>query len=385
MQCVIYNRVSSMSQNSYTNSVSLHAQESICSKFANENGLKVKSVYKEVHSAFHKVPNVLETVINLRKCNILISDISRFSRSVAVGLDMAKVALKNKNRIVFIQEKFVCSSHADFMVLAQHLQVTESESRNIGIRNKKARNYLIENGMHAGGAVPYGYDVVERKAVKNKYEQNVLQFIRKCQQSRISSDDLNNMMIDISKTKIYDPISCYDKNDVSVLNITERLTNPEIADLLNSYDVDKRGLQWTAAMIKTALRSNDKQTRTSKRSRSSTVKTNHLTYWDSMSMKIDQIPTQTTHLNTIPKQKKRKNMYDTTRQNNMQTDAVPVPIQRPTPKRRSTRLNPNMSFEFATCDTNALSRDMFDKDDDNIMQDVQLFNQFRQFRKMLNK
>jgi DNA invertase Pin-like site-specific DNA recombinase len=374
-----------MSQNSYTNSVSLHAQESICSKFANENGLNVKSVYKEVHSAFHKVPNVLETVINLRKCNILISDISRFSRSVAVGLDMAKVSLKNKNRIVFIQEKFVCSSHADLMVLAQHLQVTESESRTIGIRNKKARNYLIENGMHAGGAVPYGYDVVERKVVKNKYEQNVLQFIRKCQQNRISSDELNKMMIDISKTKIYDPISCYDKNDVAVVNITERLTNPEIANLLNSYNVDKRGLRWTAAMIKTALRSNDKQTRTSKRLRSSTVKTNHLTYWDSMNMKIDQIPTQTTHLNTIPKQKKRKNMYDTTRQNNIHTDAVPVPIQRPTSKRRSTRLNPNMSFEFATYDTNVLSRDMFDKDDDNIMQDVKLFNQFRQFRKMLNK
>jgi hypothetical protein len=296
-----------------------------------------------------------------------------------VGLDMAKTALKNKNRILFIQEKFDCSSHADFMVLTQYLQVTESESRTIGIRNKKARNYLIENGMYAGGAVPYGYDVVERKVVKNKYEQNVLQFIRKCQQSRISSDDLNKMMIDISKTKIYDPISCYDKNGVAVVNITERLTNTVIADLLNSYDVDKRGLQWTAAMIKTALLSNDKQTRTSKRSRSSTVKTNHLTYWD------DQIPTQTTHLNTITKQKKRKNMCDTTRQNNMQTDAVPVLIQRPTPTRRSTRLNPNMSFEFATCDTNALSRDMFDKYDDNIMQDVQLFNQFRQFRKMLNK
>jgi hypothetical protein len=101
-----------------------------------------------------------------------------------------------------------------------------------------------------------------------------------------------------------------------------------------------------------------------------------LTYWGSMSMENDQIPTQTTHLNTIPKQKKRKNI---------QTDAVPVPIQRPTPTRRSTRLNPNMSFEFATCDTNVLSRDMFDKNDDNIMQDIQLFNQFRQFRKMLNK
>ena len=365
-----------MSQNSYTNSVSLQAQESICSKFAHDNGLKIKSVYKEVHSAFNKAPSVLSTVINLSKCNILISDISRFSRSVIVGLDMAKTALKNKNHIVFIQEKFVCASHKDFMILTQYLQKTEAESRTIGLRIKKARNYLIENGMHAGGAVPYGYDVVERKAVKNKYEQNVLQFIRKCQQSRISSDELNKMMIDISKTKIYDPISCYDKSGKLVMNITERLTNTEIADLLNSYEVDKRGLSWTAAMIKTALRSNDKQRSNSKRVSTSTKKTDLLTDLDSIKMGIDQIPTQTTHLNTIPKQKKL-------RQNNMQTDVVPT--QSPTPTRRSNRLNPNMSFEFATCGTNALSRDVFDRDDDNIMQDVQLFNQFRQFRKMMKK
>jgi DNA invertase Pin-like site-specific DNA recombinase len=385
MQCVIYNRVSSMSQNSYTNSMSLHTQESICSKFANENGLNVRSVYKEVHSAFHKVPNVLKTVINLSKCNILISDISRFSRSVDVGLDMAKTALKNKNRIVFIQEQFSCSTPDDLILLAQHLQGTESESRTIGIRIKKARNYLIENGMHAGGTAPYGYDVVEHKAVRNQYEQNVLQFIRKCQQNRISSDDLNNMMIDITKTKIYDPIICYDKNDVAVVNITERLTNPEIADLLNSYDIDKRGLSWTAAMIKTALRSDYNQRRTCKRSLSNIKKPNQLTNLDSMGMGTDigQISTQT---NNINQRKPKKFKYNKTRQNNMQSDVVPVSLH----KRRSTRLNPNMSFEFDTLDTNASSHDVFDNNDDNnnddnIIEDVQLFNQFRQFRKMIKK
>ena len=48
MQIVIYCRISSIAQNDYNKSVSLYAQEQICSKFAYENKLRVKSIYKEI-------------------------------------------------------------------------------------------------------------------------------------------------------------------------------------------------------------------------------------------------------------------------------------------------------------------------------------------------
>lgn len=367
-----------MSQNSYVNSISLQSQESICSKFAHDNNLKVKSVYKEVHSAFHKTPTVLSSVINLNKCDILISDISRFSRSVVVGLEMAETALKNKNRIVFIQEKFICSSSDDFIKLTQYLKKTEDESKTIGIRIKKSRKYLIDNGMHAGGSAPYGYDIIERKPVENVREKEILHFIKLCQQSNISSDDLNQIMLKIANTKIYVPIACYDKYGNLVTKITERLNNKEIADMLNSYNVHKRGRIWTASMIKTALKSNAKQISNNEQIRNA-KKTKlepgeKLINWDNMKMEIEQINTNE------PKNKRSKHE---TKENTapMVNDTV---NQLNEPNRRSNRLNANTSFEFNNYDMQ-LSRDVFDNDVNDIMHDVQLFNQFMQFRKMMNK
>jgi hypothetical protein len=356
-----------MRQNSYNHSVSLKAQESICDKFAHENKMNIKSVYKEVHSAFNKVPSVLRTVINLRNCVIVISDISRFSRSIVIGLDMAKTAVKNKNVIVFIQEKFVCRNHIDFITLEQHLQKTEAESVTIGLRIKKAKNYLVENGIHTGGSAPYGYDVIDRIAVKNTREQAILKFIRTCKQTTISSDVLNKMMIHMSKTKPYDPISCYNTKGVSVKLITEQLTNTEIAQLLNSYDVDKRGRRWSTYMIKTALLSNDRQNNTIN---SKKTDPNLLTDWSSMKMVVGQITTQST--NTNQKITNPNNM-DASLSASLSTPMTQV-------KRQSTRLNPNMTFEILT---NPTQQNIDTNDMDDIMQDTKLFNQFRRFRKMM--
>ena len=79
MKCVVYNRVSTQKQNS-TDSFSLKVQESICNDYAQSNKLNIMSIYKEVHSAYNKIPSVLNTVINLNARVILISDVSRFSR-----------------------------------------------------------------------------------------------------------------------------------------------------------------------------------------------------------------------------------------------------------------------------------------------------------------
>lgn len=369
MQCVIYNRVSSMRQNSYTNSVSLQAQESICSKFAHDNKLNVKSVYKEVHSAYNKLPTVLKTVINLRNRYIIISDISRFSRSVSIGLDMAKTALCNKNTIVFVQDKFVCKSHDDFIVLTQHLQKTETESRTIGIRIKTAKDYLIENGMHSGGVAPYGYDVINRKVVKNQHEQQVIEFIQECQKNDILSDSLNKLMINIANMKIYVTIECYDEHDKPVTQITERLNDDEIANLLNSYNVHKRGIRWTPSMIKTALMSTRRQIKNSKRKRP-VPKTDQLSDWHDMQSEIDQIP------GVISSNKK-------SRQNNV-VGSGNGPVSQHQATRRSSRIHTNLNFDLST-DTNTLSRDALDNNIVDITPEVELFNQFRQFQKMMKK
>jgi DNA invertase Pin-like site-specific DNA recombinase len=253
MSCVIYNRVSSMNQNSYGNNISLQVQESICGKFASENNLNVSRVYKEVHSVFNKIPDVLNNVVNLKKYTILIADVSRFSRSVIIGFDMAKKAIDNNNQLIFIQENLVCSTHEDLETLKIHLKKSEDESKTIANRIKNAKTYLQENGMYSGGTIPYGYYVDDKKLIIDKTEKNIIKFIQLCQNNNISASELNDIMINIHKTTEYEPIECYDKNGKVVSHITEKLFNTEIADLLNSYNVDKRGRLWNANMVKTAI------------------------------------------------------------------------------------------------------------------------------------
>jgi DNA invertase Pin-like site-specific DNA recombinase len=348
-----------MSQNSYTNSVSLQAQESICSKFAHKNNLKVNSVYKEVHSAFTKAPNVLSTVIELKNCTIIISDVSRFSRSVKVGTDMAKIAFKNNNQLVFIQEKLACSSIVDLPILTQYLQKTESESKTIGLRVKKAHTYLIDNGLCRGGHYPYGYNVIDRRAIKNQHEQDILQFIRACQQKRIVSDDLNNMMINITNIRPHVPIECYDKDSNVVAIITQRLTNREIADLLNSYSVTKRGLAWNFGSVNTALISNNRQNKNSNRDMATKPKLESLGDWN---VELNQVA-------TTPKRQR-----PTATQNNLSFDTPDIQQQ---PTRRSNRTNPGNSVSPNIDDgINAIDKDDYDKL-------LKQFRQFRQFRNML--
>lgn len=255
MKGLIYCRVSSAKQTAFGTTVSLQAQEQLCFEFASKHGYTVSSVYKEIHSAFNKTPKVLNGIIAGEKNkSILVSSVDRFSRSSDIGLKLAIKAINNKITLVFVQEQFVCCSTGDLIALKAFLKNTEQESKTIGIRVKNARNYLIDNGMFAGGTVPYGYEVVDRKLIKNESEQNIISFIKYCMSEMIESVVLNKKMITLTPTRPYVPIHCYDTLDDRVNHITTPLTKQGISDLLNSYEVLKRGLRWKPSLITTAIK-----------------------------------------------------------------------------------------------------------------------------------
>ena len=257
MKCVVYNRVSKQKQNS-TDSLSLKVQESICNDYAQANNISIKSIYKEVHSAYSKIPTVLNTVINLKTCIILISDVSRFSRSINVGLRMVETALSNKNHLIFIKENLILTTNDDIGKLSPLLQKTQDESKLLSDRITATKKYLDSNNMYSGGTVSYGYKVDNKKLISNENEKKILQFILLCQQKNISGNDLNKLMVEISKLNIYENIICYDIDGNTTDTMTDSLTNTEIADLLNSYKVSKRGKDWNATLVKSAINSYNK-------------------------------------------------------------------------------------------------------------------------------
>jgi DNA invertase Pin-like site-specific DNA recombinase len=254
MNCVSYSRVSSIGQNAYNKGVSLQAQEQICAKFACENKLNIRSIYKEIHSAYNKVPKVLNEVVNKKKQIILCSSIDRFSRSKSIGIELANKAIKNKNQIIFIQENIVIKTPEEVCLLKKHLLNSENESSVISRRIKKSKTYLINNGMHPGGAIPYGYDVVNKRLVNNSYEQKVIEFIKLCKTDEISCVKLNTYMKQISNLDTYVDINCYDEDDKIINQLHECLNNQEIVNLLNDYNILKRGKLWGTRMIITAIK-----------------------------------------------------------------------------------------------------------------------------------
>lgn len=253
MPTVIYCRVSSQMQNQYNKSVSLQLQEQLCSKFAYSNKMRVKSIYKEVNSSFNKRPPILKNIIKKKNQNIIIMCIDRYSRSVKFGVQMALDSLNNNNKLIFIQEKLIIKSKSDINELKKILKYTEQESINIGNRIKKSRSFLIANNMYTGGYVPYGYHVSNKKIVRNKNEQSIIEFIKVCMKKKITNTELNNHMSQITCITPYTPICCYDESGNVVSSITESLTNKEIVNLLNSYSVLKRGTTWNIRTLKTVI------------------------------------------------------------------------------------------------------------------------------------
>jgi DNA invertase Pin-like site-specific DNA recombinase len=246
---IIYNRVSSIKQNDGS---SLNIQEKSCKDFAETNSLNVKASHKDVCSAFQKTSKILTNIINNKKTVIIISNIDRFSRNTVNGLLLADIAIRNKNKLVFIQENLVISNSDDIKLIKPYLEIAENESKSISNRIKRSRLFLINTGKYPGGFIPYGYKVINKQLLDESYEQNVISFIKLCKNNVVKSIELNNAMQKISNCNT--PINCYDEKDNIVLEINNPLTHSEIVNLLNDYDVLKRGLKWNNIMIKSIIK-----------------------------------------------------------------------------------------------------------------------------------
>lgn len=354
MPSVIYCRVSTLMQNEYNKGVSLRVQEQLCFKFASENKLCVKSVHKEIHSAFHKTPKILNDIIKKKKQNIIISSVDRFSRSCDIGLKMAAICIKNKNKLIFIQEKFIISDLSDLILLSQFLKNTEHESTVISTRIKKARNFLLSNGMFAGGSIPYGYKVIDKKLVKDNTEQCIIEFIKICMKDSIPCDLLNRKMIYMSCISPYVPISCFDKSGTIIKILTEPLSKHEISDLLNSYKIKKRGIIWCPRVLKTAIKSYDPKVDLGE-------STQRMCNWNKLTIEIENIP-----INEIKVSPNNIGMsFDLKTKASKKCHGKKL--------RRSTRLNSELNTD------SDMIIESIDSDND-MRHDIQLFKKFSEFQ-----
>ena len=176
MTSVIYARVSTGMQNRST-SVSLDAQEQLCKKYANNHNIKIARIYKEVCSSFRKIPQLLNKAASVQKVTIICADVSRFSRSVTLGLSFANDIVINGGKIIFITEHLIYDNIDKSAMLQMYLKQTEMESQRIGMRVKRSNLFIRSRGGLTNGIVPYGFNYTN-KISTNQYETNIVKFIK---------------------------------------------------------------------------------------------------------------------------------------------------------------------------------------------------------------
>lgn len=258
--CIIFCRVSSDKQTG-TFHISLEVQEQKGYACARLFHMRVRTVIKCVESAYSGTSCTIKSLISKnRGKNIILYNVSRFSRSSVKGAQLLEYALKNNVRLFFVDEGIIWdkSNQNNLPLIKRRLELAEEESRAIGKRVKDALAEKKRLGFFTGGVAKYGYKKVQveggKKLEEEKYEQAVIKFINLCKEVGTSVSVLNEWMKQLSPHFDF-PITL-EHNNVKVKRLEEPLSNSEIAQLLNDYQVTKRGSQWTLSSISSVLKRN---------------------------------------------------------------------------------------------------------------------------------
>jgi len=262
MSSISYCRVSTKNQS--INGRSLDEQAKIISIYAINNNLNIIQYISEIMSG--KKNRYLSNNINNGIKNIIFADVSRFSRNVKEGLTLIN-KLKKKYNIHFVDENIVINKFSnedsiEIKTFKNKLIQAENESIAIGKRIKRIKQFKADKGEHKGGIIPFGLtyknkiitdgqgnEKIVKKYVLDERAIKIVEFITLCKNPPFTNRLITNSMRKIS---IYDdPIIIEDENYNNKFVTYERLTDKNIADLLNIYEVTyKNGKPFTSATVR---------------------------------------------------------------------------------------------------------------------------------------
>ena len=250
---IIFCRVSSFGQTG-DSSISFDVQEHKGKICANTFGLRIMGIIKVVESVYRgKAWTIRNLITQNQGKNIIIYNVSRFSRNVDTGLELLNYALECNTRLFFVDEGLVWDKNHQTCrgELRNKLLLAQEESAAIGRRVKDALAEKKRRGYFTGGIPKYGYKVIDadggRRAVPSEYEQGIIKFIHLCRTTQTSVHVLNKWMRRLSPNYDHHIVLEYDGCKVNTL--CHPLTYQEIAYLLNDYKVPKRKTSWTAGSI----------------------------------------------------------------------------------------------------------------------------------------
>lgn len=251
MNSILYTRVSSHSQGQE----GLQIQIQLCLDYLNSNGIKISGSFQEISSAFNGKQTILRNVLeNNLNCTLYVLNVSRFSRNIVNAINFLNIAKQRLINVHFIEENLDSNNVTHHHTIRIKLSEAQLESENTSRRVSNSYKVLKAKG-HKFGRAKYGYSASVnpktklRKFILNKRERYIMDFISQARDGN-SCKILNNKLKKIVPNA--DPINFYDTDGVTKIGYFTKantLTFEEIANILNDYDILKRGKFWTASSV----------------------------------------------------------------------------------------------------------------------------------------
>jgi DNA invertase Pin-like site-specific DNA recombinase len=256
--CIIYIRVSTMNQ-------SVGAQQYACVEFCNKYFLNIKEIAIEKVSAYTgKKQNALNYLINkYENINLIVFSVDRFSRKNENATEFIDVMDYKKINLIAVKDNINLNTAFGKFEFRRLLNMAQYESELISERVKHSVKYRKENGIHIG-RIPYGYNKINKKLVKNSLEREVIKFIIKNVKTKTTSAKLSSALY-ILMTKIY-----MNLNDFTPILFTKednqfeykafkedeplKITYSSMAEILNDYNIKNKGKKWTVCSIQTVCK-----------------------------------------------------------------------------------------------------------------------------------
>jgi DNA invertase Pin-like site-specific DNA recombinase len=250
MRTVVYCRVSNLKDESQ----SFIKQEYACIKYCRDNNLRVRFIHKEHNSGWGKQKILENLILTSKKLNIIINDISRFSRNIIYGTKLLDLCRRRNIILHFVKEniRYDPSEEANTTILMKGLQNSNDEWNLI--RNRTIANIKVRR--NAGlllGRAPFGFDADENKKLVKNNDFNVIRLIISLRNGVKKINEIREILKKLSND--WEQLNFYedDLNDPSknflIANFSSPLTLDfkTIANLLNEFKIC--GKHWIPSRV----------------------------------------------------------------------------------------------------------------------------------------
>jgi DNA invertase Pin-like site-specific DNA recombinase len=261
---IIYSRISSPAQCSINNfHISIENQLTNSRIYCENNGMNIVEEIHEIKSArnmkyLHKLNEIIKNNSNI---NLIIYNITRFSRNILQGLQYMEKLRQQNITIHFVEENAKTNHHLDLHRIRLGLSQSEYESDTISNR-VNANNMILKNKGWSFGVPKYGKETVFKNSIRcfqsSNLENKIIQFIITIRQGKCTVMALNKLLQDLipNNTNL---IEFYDNETNSLITRFDEpytLSFTVIADLLNSYNIMNRNNKWSASSVNRVYNNN---------------------------------------------------------------------------------------------------------------------------------